>query len=371
MKNSKRVTIKEVARVAGVSTQTVSRVINDRPDVAPETRQRVQEIIDTLGYQPSALARSLIQQRSYSLGVVTAGLKFIGPSRTLNGITQRAEELGYALLLKELPSFTATSVQPLLQSLLAHHVDGIIWAVPEIGDNREWLQEQLPDISIPIVFLTMHPTPGISIVACDNYLGGRIATQHLLSQGYHNIGHVSGPLDWWEARQRKAAWAETLSQEGLTVQDTHWVEGNWSSASGEQAFLHLLETYPEMEAVFVGNDQMALSVLQVACRIGRRVPEDLGVVGFDNIAESAYFWPPLTTIFQDQHRLGCTAVEEIIRHIEANWEERAPEEPRLTLFEPEIIVRESSRRSGMKAMIELSYPFKSEGNKPSLDQPPP
>ena len=128
MKNPQRVTIKDVARGAGVSVQTVSRVINDRPDVAPETRHRIQQVIDDLGYQPSALARSLIQQRSYTLGVVIAGLKFIGPSRTLNGITQRAEELGYSLLLKELPSFTTGEIQPLIQSLIGRHVDGIIWA---------------------------------------------------------------------------------------------------------------------------------------------------------------------------------------------------------------------------------------------------
>src|SRR4030065_1922991 len=116
---NKRTTIKQVAKAAGVSTQTVSRVINNRPDVAQETRVRIQQVIEELGYQPSALARSLIQQRSYTLGVVIAGLKYIGPSRTLNGITQRAEELGYSLLLKELPSFTAVEYQSLIQSLLA------------------------------------------------------------------------------------------------------------------------------------------------------------------------------------------------------------------------------------------------------------
>ena len=124
---SGRATIKEVASAAGVSTQTVSRVINDRPDVSPKTRKRVQEVIDRLGYQPSALARSLIQQRSYTLGVVTAGLKYIGPSRTLSGITSAAEEAGYSLLLKELPHFDAAEIEPIFQKLLSRHVDGIIW----------------------------------------------------------------------------------------------------------------------------------------------------------------------------------------------------------------------------------------------------
>jgi DNA-binding LacI/PurR family transcriptional regulator len=120
---SGRVTIKEVASTAGVSTQTVSRVINDRPDVSPETRKSIQNIIDQLGYRPSALARSLIYQRSFTLGVVTAGLKLLGPSRTLNGITQAAEGAGYSLLLKELSNFDVNNIVPIIQTLISHHVD--------------------------------------------------------------------------------------------------------------------------------------------------------------------------------------------------------------------------------------------------------
>src|SRR5512146_566490 len=135
---NKRPTIKEVAKVAGVSTQTVSRVINERPDVAPETRERILTTISELGYQPSALARSLIQQRSYTLGVVTAGLRHIGPSRTLSGITAEAAAAGYALLLEELPRYDDEDPAPIFQALLSRHVDGIIWAVPEVGANRRW-----------------------------------------------------------------------------------------------------------------------------------------------------------------------------------------------------------------------------------------
>src|SRR5574339_965282 len=181
---NRRPTIKQVAKAAGVSTQTVSRVINDRPDVAPETRERIMMTIDELGYQPSALARSLIQQRSYTLGVVTAGLKHIGPSRTLNGIASAAEEAGYSLLLKELPSFDADDVVPIFQALLARHVDGIIWAVPEVGENRSWVNKQSLDLKLPIVYLAMESKENISTVSVDNYLGGKMAMSHLLEQGY-------------------------------------------------------------------------------------------------------------------------------------------------------------------------------------------
>src|SRR5512147_1977582 len=175
MNFSKRPTIKEVARVAGVSTQTVSRVINERPDVAPETRERILTTISELGYQLSALARSLIQQRSYTLGVVTAGLKYIGPSRTLNGITSAAEEAGYSLPLKQLPRFDTDDVMPIFQALLARHVDGIIWAVPEVGENRNWVDKQSIDLRIPIVYLAMEPKKNLSVVSVDNYIGGRMA----------------------------------------------------------------------------------------------------------------------------------------------------------------------------------------------------
>jgi LacI family transcriptional regulator len=341
MNRNKRATIKQVAKAAGVSTQTVSRVINDRPDVAPETRERIQKIIAEMNYQPSALARSLIQQRSYTLGVVTAGLKYIGPSRTLNGITNKAEELGYALLLEELPRFDTEDIKPLLQNLLARHVDGIVWAVPEVGDNRRWVDEILNDVPVPVVFLTMQPRPGVSTVAVDNYAGGVLATQHLLDQGRRQVGHISGPLDWWEARQRKQAWLDTLEKAGVKIADSHWAEGNWSSSSGEPAFEQLLQSYPEMDAVFVANDQMALSVLQIAHRRGLRVPHALAVAAFDNITESAYFWPALTTINHNQHELGCRAVQELVNQIEAFRRNEKVKPQNITLT-PDLIVRESS-----------------------------
>ena len=344
-----RVTMKQVASEAGVSTQTISRVINGRPDVSPETRQRVQNVIERMRYQPSALARSLIQQRSYTLGVVTAGLKHIGPSRTLNGITQAAEEAGFALLLKELPRYDADNIIPILNALLSRHVDGIIWAVPEVGENRKPFNSLPLHLSVPIVYISMEPREGLASVSIDNYLGGRLATSHLIEQGYRHIGHISGPLDWWEARQRMAAWRDTMKQHGLQARDSQWVEGDWSSASGAQAAERLFTQYPEMDAVFVANDQMALSVLQAICRRGPRVPQDLGVVGFDDMAESAFFFPPLTTIQQDQYTVARIAVEEITKIIESGWREgQAPMERKPLLLAPTLVIRQSSQRLANK-----------------------
>ena len=339
-----RATIKQVASEAGVSTQTVSRVINRRPDVSPETRERVQDVIERMRYQPSALARSLIQQRSYTLGVVTAGLRHIGPSRTLSGITAAAADAGYALLLEELPRYDMDDASPIFHALTSRQVDGIIWAVPEVGSNRRWTAHLPVELQVPIVYLAMEPRPGISVVSVNNYMGGRLAMAHLLQQGYRSIGHIAGPLDWWEARQRFAAWRDALHEAGLEAPDEQFVEGNWSSSSGSEAFGRLLDRSAKIDAVFAANDQMALGVLHAAPRHRRRVPQDLAVAGFDNVPESAYYYPALTTIQQDQYNVGKVAVEEMTRIVEAGWQGLEPVEPKSIMLSPTLVVRESSSR---------------------------
>lgn len=339
--DERRITIKQVAEAAGVSAQTVSRVLNNRPDVAPSTRQRILKIIEELGYQPNIVARSLSQRRTYTLGVVTAGLKYTGPSRTLNGITNKAEELGYTLLLKELLGFESHDVNAILDYLLARQVDGIIWAVQEVGDNRKGFASRLSAIPVPIVFLTMEKRAGLNIVAVDNYAGGRQATEHLLALGHRKIGHIAGPLAWWEARERKRGWEEGMAEAGLPAQN--WVEGTWSSRSGVRSLQQLLSQAPDLTAVFAANDQMALGALHYAHRHGIRVPEDLSLVGFDNLTESAYYWPPLTTINHDQFELGCLAVREAVKAIESRQDGvPSSHQSQVIFIQPELIVRESS-----------------------------
>jgi LacI family transcriptional regulator len=320
-------------------------VLNNRPDVSRETRKRIKDIMERLEYHPSAIARSLSSPKSYTLGVVTAGLKYVGPSRTLSGITRGAEELGYGLLLKELASFSANNVHPLLQWFRSHHVDGILWAAPEIGDNRNWLEELPAEIDIPILFLTMENRADVSIVTIDNYFGGRLATQHLIGLGRKNIGHISGPLDWWEARQRKQAWEDTLAEADLQAGERMWVEGNWSSRSGKLAIGDLLDKFPEMDAIFVGNDQMALSVLQTAAERGMRVPDDLAVIGFDGIPEAEFYSPPLSTVSQNQGELGRTAVQELVRIVDEKLQDENGIQPSQISLKPELIVRESTQTS--------------------------
>jgi LacI family transcriptional regulator len=295
-----------------------------------------------LSYHPSAIAQSLSRQKSYLFGVVTAGLRFIGPSRTLSGITSKAEELGYGLLLKELASFSSNNVKPLLQWFKSHQVDGIIWAAPEIEDNRYWLKDLMPELDIPVLFLTMEEHKKVTIVTTDNFNGAKMATNHLLQHGRKHIGHISGPLEWWEASQRKLGWQTALQDAGMAVTEKMWTLGNWSPKSGRTAFLELLAKFPEMDAVFVGNDQMALSVLQASLELGKKIPQDLSVVGFDGIADSEFYCPPLTTVYQNQDELGRVAVAELASQIERKINENMLVEPKYITIQPELIIRQSS-----------------------------
>lgn len=336
--NFKRVTIKEVAAAAGVSTQTVSRVVNGRPDVASETREQVQQVIDTLGYQPSKIARSLIRGRSYSLGVVSSSIGLYGPSLLLQGIQEAAVEEDYSLMLNILPNAEVFDANQVLREILSFHVDGILWAVPEIGQNRDLIQQVMPNLTVPVVFLNAQPRPNLVTAVIDNKHGGRIATQHLIAQGRQNIGLITGPMNWWEARQREQGWREELAANGRVVDESFIANGDWMPSSGERCIRMLLEWHPEMDAVFVSNDQMALGAMKVARQMGRQIPKDLAIVGFDDIPESPYFSPSLTTVRQDVAEMGRQGVKQLLTLLD---DEENLESPSVVL-PPKLIVRESS-----------------------------
>jgi LacI family transcriptional regulator len=314
-------------------------VINNRPDVSPETRAVVEQAIAQMGYQPSALARSLVQQRSYTLGVITAGLKYTGVSQTLNGITEQCESSSYALLLKELPRFDTPDIVPVIESLMTRHVDGIIFAGPEWDDNVKIAQTQLPSFCPPIIFLKCQPNSRYTTISIDNYGGACTAVEYLLSLGRQRIGLISGPLEWLEARQRKQGWEDTLRKAGIEMTSQQWAMGNWSSASGEAAFAELVQKDPQVDAVFASNDQMALGVIHYAHAHGIRIPQDLALIGFDNLAESPYFTPPLTTIDQPLRQLGNLAVQTLLKQIT----EAAPGAPPQTItLHTRLVIRSST-----------------------------
>ncbi len=347
MAKGKRLTIRDIAAAAGVSTQTVSRVINNRPDVAAETFARVQKVIQETGYTPNMLARGLTQGRSHTLGVVAYGLEYFGPSRIVGAIEREAAEMGYGISLNLILEPETEDVQNVLNGLRSRQVDGIIWAVPEVSNNRAWSRAKSTELPVPVMLVGgMFGKSHLPSIAIDNNAIGRLATEHLVAGGYRHLGIVTGPLTWWEAQQRLGGWRETIEATGRQVEDSLIVEGDWTVSSGQQALYRLLEACPDIDAVFASNDQMALGVLHAAHTIGRRVPEDLSVVGVDNIAESSHFWPPLTTVHQPLADAGVLAAQAIYQLIARSRQTRRQvQEPLLEnkLLEPELIVRESSR----------------------------
>lgn len=336
-----KITIKDVARVAGVSTQTVSRVLNNRSDVSADTRTRVQEVITSLGYSPNFFARNLSRGRSNTLGVIGYGLVYYGSSSVLTGIESKANELGFSLTLSLIDRIEPARVENILYDLLSRRVEGIIWAVPADVNTFDWLAEKLSKIQTPLSYVNKGPTDSDFVSALDNRLGGRLATEHLMEQGYQRVGIITGPSSWWEAQERLAGWREAVLEAGYSDIDSLIVEGGWDPPSGDVGLHTLFDRDPEIDAIFVSNDQMALGAFQAARRLGLNIPENLGIVGFDDIPEAAYFYPSLTTMRQDTRKLGAIAVDRISTLIQA---QQAGEtlEPDISWLEPRLIVRKSS-----------------------------
>lgn len=345
MAHHARLTIKEIAQEAGVSKQTVSRVINNRPDVSDHTRQKVQAIIDRNGYQPSTLARGLTRGRTYTIGVVCSDLQHFGPSQTLTGINQQARQLGYTLSLSLIHNPEEINVTSILGNLIAQHVDGIIWA-PVVGKEGKTYQRvlnELAELSVPVV-VNAEPSSNFTVVYSDAYVGAQLATKHLLSHGYQTIGIVTGPLHEWTAKQRLAGWRHELRMAGRAVDESLVVEGEWTAVSGYHRLHQLLKRRPDMDAVFVCNDHMALGALKAAQECGRCVPDDLGVVGYDDIPEASYFNPPLTTVQQDLGKIGRLLVEALDQQIQDQGLE--PHPPKIIEIPAKLVIRASACKLG-------------------------
>lgn len=294
------------------------------------------------------LARGLTQGHSHSLGVVAFGLEYFGPSSVVTGIERQAAQMGYSISLTLIHEPETNDVRVLLSSLFARQVDGIVWAIPEIGDNRTWSHATSPGLPVPVMLVgPMSGPTTLPSIGIDNRAIGRLATEHLIAGGARHVGIITGPLDWLEAQQRQEGWRSALEGHGLDAGDRLVVEGDWNARSGEEGLHQLLAQAPEVDAAFACNDQMALGVLHAAHGLGRRVPEDLSVVGADNIAESSHFWPALTTVEQRLREAGALAVQQIDQLItSARQSRRTPQEPALhgSTLQPELIIRESSRR---------------------------
>jgi DNA-binding LacI/PurR family transcriptional regulator len=343
MANAKRVTIMHVAHEAGVSYQTVSRVVNDRPDVAPETRKRVRDVIARLEYQPHAIARSLASKRTRTLGLITADFSDYFFTQVIAGAEAEARKHGYRFMLGS----TERNLQDepeYIRLLTERHVEGILFARPSTEVDNRHLVDLLRD-GVPIVTTAYYlPGESLTVVDVDNLDGAYQATRHLLEYGHSQAAMITGPATWKSTHDRTLGFTRALEQAGAMADPALIAEGDWSYPSGHQAMRALLARERPFSAVFAQNDRMAIGALCALREARLSVPQDISIVGYDDIPGAEYAAPPLTTIRQPMREVGAIATRLLIRAIEEP--DAAPEE---VLLKTELIRRSSCAKVGRAA----------------------
>lgn len=297
-----RVSMAMVAARAGVSGQTVSRVVNGSPRVDPETRARIEAAMAELGYRPHRAARALRTGRSQTIGLVVTTLTTFGNSRMLQATAEAAAERGYALVLVT----ASNGIGAALESLIEQEVDG---AIVLNEASAQVATTALPP-GLRLVIVDAPHAEHITAIHSDHAGGAFTATSHLLARGVDTVHHVAGPADSFAATERERGWREALTNAGVAVPEP--VRGDWSAESGYAAGSVLRGA----EAVFCANDQMALGLLRALAEQGRAVPTDVSIVGFDDVPDAANYQPPLTTIRQDFTALAHRAVDALVADIE-------------------------------------------------------
>jgi DNA-binding LacI/PurR family transcriptional regulator len=298
----RRAVMADVARQAGVSVMTVSRVLNGFTGVAEETRRRVEAAVTALGYHANTAARVLAGGRSRTLGVLAVETEQFGPSHMLFGIEAAARDAGHLLSFVTL-SRSGNDMAATLERLRASHVQGTIVVAPV---RRVVEAVTRLNVDMPLVVVGGPPGLGAPTVTIDQFEGARMATRHLLDLGHRTVHHVAGPQSWIDATARMRGWSDALHAHPARRGGS--VAGDWSAARGYAAGGRLAADR-SVTAIFAANDQTALGVIRGLHDAGRRVPEDVSVVGFDDTPESGYFLPPLTTIRQDFGEVGRCGVQ--------------------------------------------------------------
>uniref|UniRef100_UPI0040534CD7 LacI family DNA-binding transcriptional regulator n=1 Tax=Microbacterium sp. LWO14-1.2 TaxID=3135263 RepID=UPI0040534CD7 len=301
--------IRDVARLAGVSHQTVSRVLNDHPSIRPETKAKVLDAISVLDYRPNLAARALVTSKSNMLGILSATVGEFGPTSSIVGIEDAAREEGYSVSTLNLSATSPEAIGSALRQLAREQVDGIVVLAPQV---RVFHVLRAMASDTPFVSLqTASGSDGVSLSA-DQVAGARTATEHLIALGHSDIIHLAGPQDWIEAESRMRGYLEALREADLPTFPP--IRGDWTADFGYFAGQELARRR-DFTAIFVANDQMAIGLMHGFRDAGIRVPEDVSVVGFDDIPVSAHVAPTLTTVHQDFPELGRRAVRLLLAQI--------------------------------------------------------
>ena len=318
--------MRDVALRAGVSGQTVSRVVNDSPRVDPATRTRVEAAMAQLGYRPHRAARALRTGRTHTIGLVVSTLASVGNSRMLQAVADAASHRGYALTV--VTAADADALAGAFEHLKDQGVDGAI----VLNEATAAARRTDAPADLALVVVDSPADERFGVVQSDHEAGGRAATEHLIALGHPTVWHLAGPEDSYAATERERGWRAALEGAGLVAPPV--VRGDWTAASGHSEGVALAER-GDVSAVFVANDQMALGLLRALAEAGRAVPGEVSVVGFDDIADAADYLPPLTTVRQEFDELGERAVDALIGAIDGG-------SPKTDLVPTRLIVREST-----------------------------
>jgi len=328
-------TINDVAQLAGVSFGTVSRVLNNAPDVSASTRERVLQVIKDIGYRRNRAATALVTSRSTSIGILSDGSPRFGPVGTLMALENVARNKGYATTVVSVQKPYEDTVQAALDSLDDTGVGGIIVIAPLV-EMAAAVWKASCRLPVEMIAAGASSTPNVFTYSENQELGARLATQHLIDLGHTDIAHFAGSMDWFDGRVRKRGWEAALRDAGL--EPGLCLEGDWSPRWAYEAALQLVREGRIPQAIFAASDHTALGLIRAFAENGVRVPEDVSVVGFDDIEGSDFFLPPLTTVRQNFTALALMSTEVLIGAMEGREVDRTP-------IAPTLVVRNSATRA--------------------------
>lgn len=333
--NSKPATLRDVAQLAGVSYQTVSRYINDHPNVSPKARQAIQKAIAELNFRPNKMAQALNTGRSKTLQIISFDLDYF--TYLLPGLIKTSHELEYQTgLAIVIDASSDAELNAVMDNLSGRAIDGFIWLALLQSHTAEHLSKICGNT--PYVIIGANPGPETPSVVIDQAYGVQVAMQHLYNLGHRRIAEISGWVQSYDGHARHQAYLQFIKDNHLP--DPIWTEGGFGFESGYQGVKQLLQQHEKFTALMCGNDKTAIGAIAALHEMGLRVPQDVSVVGFDDVASSAYSFPPLTSVRQDFDTLSKQAMEYLVSMIENPG---TPVHQRVLY--PQLVVRNSTMRA--------------------------
>lgn len=328
--------IYDVAKLAGVSHQTVSRVINNAQYIRPATREKVEKAMSELGYIPNAAARSLVTAKSKIVGILVSDVVYHGPARMMHAMESAARDAGYFAISISVDPYDIESIERGVDHLRKIVIDGMLVMTPQ-SDSVSVVEKRVTNI--PVVYVDIPPRQKIRTVSVDNYTGGKIATEHLVKLGHKKILHIAGPERWFDSKPRRQAYEDVMKENKLTPKIA---QGDWGTPTGYKVIEQWDFEKNPITAVFAANDLLALGVMRALRARGISVPEQVSVIGYDDTPEAPYFEPPLTTMHQDFARLGRESMDYLLGTLNGNKPKK------IKPLMPELVVRSSTAKPSKK-----------------------